>query len=238
MHNFKSVIPTALKHAIKRSLCFLRWDKWQNISWAQEGEDLILNRFLNSKQSGFYVDIGAHHPKRFSNTYFYYRKGWKGINIDAMPGSMAAFEKMRPRDINLECGIGEKNEKLPYYIFNDHALNGFSKQLSDERRSEGVYKLISENVVEIRTLSSVLDQFENEFEGIDFLTIDVEGFDLEVLKSNDWEKYRPEYILAEILSQNNFVQPEQPILKFLENQDYKLVAKSMNTAFFQTTRVN
>ena len=73
-----------------------------NICYSQNGEDLILNRFLENKKNGFYIDIGAHHPIRFSNTYLFYKKGWRGINIDAMPGSMDLFNKIRSRDINIE----------------------------------------------------------------------------------------------------------------------------------------
>lgn len=70
-------------------------------SYSQEGEDMILRRIFGSQTSGFYIDVGAHHPKRFSNTYFFYKKGWAGINIDAMPGSMKAFQKVRYRDIEI-----------------------------------------------------------------------------------------------------------------------------------------
>ncbi|MCX2716544.1 hypothetical protein OQH61_02215 [Helicobacter sp. MIT 21-1697] len=79
--------------------------RFQNKSYAQQGEDLILQEMLNNIQYGFYVDVGAHHPFRFSNTYLFYQKGWKGINIDAMPNSMKLFSRFRPRDINIECGI-------------------------------------------------------------------------------------------------------------------------------------
>lgn len=75
-------------------------------SYSQEGEDMILHRIFERQCKGFYVDIGAHHPFRFSNTYLFYKRGWSGINIDAMPGSMNIFNKFRNRDINLEYGIG------------------------------------------------------------------------------------------------------------------------------------
>ena len=81
-------------------------------SYSQEGEDMILKRFFEGKQRGFYVDVGSHHPKRFSNTYFFYKTGWRGINIDPMPGSMKLFDKIRTRDINLECGIFESEDEL------------------------------------------------------------------------------------------------------------------------------
>ena len=67
--------------------------KYRSFTFSQEGEDLLINRILNNKSEGFFIDIGAHHPIRFSNTYFFYRKGWRGINVDAMPGSMKAFEQ-------------------------------------------------------------------------------------------------------------------------------------------------
>ena len=79
-------------------------------SYAQDGEDVALAAFYDTQKGykGFYVDIGAHHPKRFSNTYFFYKKGWSGINIDAMPGSMHGFRLLRTRDINLEMGISRE----------------------------------------------------------------------------------------------------------------------------------
>ena len=105
-------------------------------SYSQEGEDMILRRLFENQTKGFYVDVGAHHPIRFSNTYFFYKKGWRGINIDAMPGSMKLFNKIRPRDINIEKAISDKKEVLTYYVFNDPALNGFSKKLFGRKRWE------------------------------------------------------------------------------------------------------
>lgn len=81
--------------------------KYHTKSYAQEGEDMILHRIFERQSVGFYVDVGAHHPFRFSNTYLFYQKGWRGINIDAMPNSMRLFNRFRPRDINLECGISK-----------------------------------------------------------------------------------------------------------------------------------
>ena len=81
-----------------------RWfDIYAKRSYSQEGEDMLLDRFLEDRSVGFYVDVGAHHPKRFSNTYRLYCRGWRGLNIDANPGSMTLFQKLRPRDINVEA---------------------------------------------------------------------------------------------------------------------------------------
>lgn len=94
----------------KRISNILHWDKFFEKSYSQEGEDLILKRFFSNKEKGFYIDIGAHHPKRFSNTYLFYSKGWNGINIDAMPGSMRLFNQIRKRDLNLEVPIAKKRK--------------------------------------------------------------------------------------------------------------------------------
>src|SRR5581483_8094739 len=85
--------------------------------YSQEGEDLLLARLFDGQKKGFYVDVGAHHPFRFSNTYLLYLNGWRGINIDAMPGSMAAFRKLRPRDINIECMVSQDPRPLRFFQY-------------------------------------------------------------------------------------------------------------------------
>lgn len=202
--------------------------------YSQEGEDAVLSRIFEENKNGFYVDVGAHHPKRFSNTYFFYKKGWRGINIDAMPGSMGAFNKDRPLDINLEIPVSDKDEVLTYYIFNEPALNGFSKELSDSRNGLRQYKIIATKELKTRTLASILDEFMLARQAIDFLSIDVEGLDFQVLNSNNWDKYRPEVVLVEALGGVNLVD----ILAcetnlFMETKGYSLFAKTFNTLFFK-----
>ncbi|MFM6476289.1 MAG: hypothetical protein ACKPGH_22810, partial [Dolichospermum sp.] len=106
---------------------------FHKISFSQDGEDIVIAELFNNKPEGFYVDVGAHHPQRFSNTYYFYLNGWSGINIDAMPGSMKIFDDLRPRDINLEIPISDKSEILTYYEFDETSINSFSLPLSHER---------------------------------------------------------------------------------------------------------
>jgi hypothetical protein len=86
------------------------------ISYSQDGEDRVLQSFFETrnKYKGFYVDIGAHHPYRFSNTAIFYAKGWSGINIEPTPTLIQAFYKYRKRDINLNIGIAEQNGKITF----------------------------------------------------------------------------------------------------------------------------
>ena len=202
-------------------------------SYAQQGEDIVLQRILSGIDKGFYVDIGAHHPKRFSNTYFYYKKGWHGINVEPNPNTKRLFDKIRPRDINLEIPISDKEEELTYYMFNDPALNGFSKDISNEVKEIKDYRLIGIVKMKTRTLSSILDEYLPKGQKIDFLSIDVEGFDLKVLSSNDWEKYKPTVILAEDkeFKVNNL--GDSSIYRFLSLQKYELIAKTFNTLIFK-----
>jgi len=170
-------------------------------SYSQEGEDMILRRYFETQQKGFFVDIGAHHPKRFSNTYAFYKMGWHGLNVDAMPGSMVAFNKQRKKDINIEAAISNATVEMTYYIFRDPALNSFSKELADYRESLGIgCNIISTATIITKKLEEILDTSLPVNQVIDFMSIDVEGLDLEVLKLNNWDKYDPRIILSEILT--------------------------------------
>lgn len=204
-------------------------------SYSQEGEDMILRRlfeYRNINDGGFYVDVGAHHPQRFSNTYFYYKRNWKGINIDATPGSMKLFEETRERDINLEFAVSDKKELLTYYIFNEPALNSFDKELSLKRNLMKKYSIIEKKDIYTVRLDYILDNYLPINQEIDFLSIDVEGFDFQVLKSNNWEKYRPKVILIELLSKNiDDVINSKPYL-FMKKLGYKYYAKTVGTHFF------
>jgi FkbM family methyltransferase len=208
-------------------------NRYYQKSYAQEGEDLILYRMIYGKiEKGFYVDVGAHHPKRFSNTYFFYKQGWRGINIEPMPGSKRNFDKVRPRDINLEIPINSTEEKLTYYIFNDPALNGFSKDVSQLRNQSPDYKIIRTVDMKTKTLSSVLNEHLSGGQRINLLSIDVEGLDLEVLKSNDWRTYKPDFIMVEDKEFNITQSEESTIFSFLQQMNYQLVAKTLSTLIF------
>lgn len=203
-------------------------------SYSQEGEDLILQRILENQKRGFYVDVGAHHPFRFSNTYLFYKRGWRGINLDAMPNSMKIFAKYRPRDMNLEIPVGKDKEELTYYIFNEPALNTFDQSRVEDILNKREYTLMKKIQIQIRSLKSILDEYLPQGQGIDFMSIDVEGLDFEVLRSNDWAKYRPRILLVESTGGggiNEFFQSELGC--FLSERGYEVFAKTFNTFFLR-----
>lgn len=203
-------------------------------SYSQDGEDMILKSFFenNKHYKGFYVDVGAHHPIRYSNTYFFYRKGWRGINIEPTPTAIRPFKILRSRDINLNVGVAGINDSLTFYCFNEPALNTFTEEVALKVDKSAKYKIIKKVRVEVFPLREILNQYVPEGVKIDFLSIDVEGLDFEVLQSNDWNKFSPEYLLVE-----GHVDMEElfnyDIYKFLKDKDYKLIAKTFRTLIFK-----
>lgn len=153
-----------------------------------------------------------------------------------MPGSMRAFAKWRSRDINVESGVASTSGSLNYYIFNEPALNGFLKDFNQERgKAKNDYFIKEIRKVRVRPLSEVLLEHLNGQE-IDFLTVDVEGLDLEVLKSNDWSKYRPKVVLAEIFELDMSDLENNELTAFMQNVGYAFYAKTVNTVFFVDTQ--
>ncbi|HQU22635.1 MAG TPA: FkbM family methyltransferase, partial [Flavobacteriaceae bacterium] len=198
--------------------------EFSNKSFSQEGEDLILDRFFNYKKSGFYIDVGAHHPRKFSNTHIFYARGWRGINIDALPNSMDLFNSERPGDINLEVGVSKNGGELTYFMFNQPAINTFSEKEAKAKEAIERYQLREKVKVKTAPLKDLLDKHLPQQTKIDFISIDVEGLDVEVIQSNDWDLYRPTMILVEDLHKLSLVDiPEQSqIFKELTGRDYEL----------------
>jgi FkbM family methyltransferase len=202
-------------------------------SYSQEGEDLILQRILHQKKVGFYIDVGAHHPFRFSNTALLYKKNWRGINIEANPSQLELFTRYRPRDINLNLLVGNQSQEIEFYFFNDPALNTSSSEIAQSLIDEGKFKFLKKEKLMPWKLERVINEFAPEITNIDYLNIDVEGLGLSVLESNNWNKYSPSIISIELLSCNDFEQLKQfKEYLFLKEKGYSLEAKTPNTAFF------
>jgi len=233
----RSILPQKILSAIKMAN-YIYLDGAAIKAYSQEGEDMILRNIFEGQKKGFYVDVGAHHPKRFSNTYLFYKMGWSGINIDAMPGSMKAFDKIRSRDINLEVAVSDKKETLTYYVFDEPALNGFSEEISEERIKRGNHRVVDEVRLETSTLEEILDNYLPQGLEIDFLSVDVEGFDLRVLRSNNWQKYRPRFVLVESLEFELEKMDEDNVYRYLKGEGYSLYAKAVTTLVFKRNEDN
>lgn len=212
------------------------WATYEH-SYSQYGEDSVARAYFDArpKDSGFYVDIGAHDPIVYSNTYFFYRRGWRGINIDATPGSMRSFQQLRPRDINLEIAIAEKEEELTFFVFKDQPLENTSNPKHAElvaAKYGGTPRPVS---VTARPLRDVLADHLPPSMEIDLLSVDVEGLDAVVLRSNDWDKYRPKLILVEAFVTNIEEIRQAEVYELLRRYGYSLYAWAPWTLFFVET---
>lgn len=205
-----------------------------NESYSQEGEDNILNRIFEHQKDGFFIDVGAHHPIRFSNTYKFYKIGWRGINIDAMPGSMEAFKNKRPEDINLEIPVSDVETDSRFYMFNEPALNTFSEENAREvERNNSAYKMEKVVTISTKRLDSILDQYLPAAQQISFLSIDAEGYDYKILLSNNWQKYHPEVVLIESEMALSELAASD-INKLMLKNGYEFYAKTVKTYFFKS----
>ena len=150
-----------------------------------------------------------------------------------MPNSMCLFNKIRPRDINIEIPISDKKQKLKYYMFNEPALNTFSKEIAEKRADKNDYKIISEKEMETSTLEEIFKKYLPYSQEIDFMSIDVEGLDLQVLKSNNWKQFRPKFVLVEILGSSIKDIANSKEYKYLSEFEYEIFAKTVNTVIFR-----
>ena len=195
-------------------------------SHSQFGEDMVVRFLTNDIKKGFYIDIGAHHPVYYSNTHHFYCKGWQGINIDAAPSSMDIFQVLRPRDINLELLLyPEKQEKtVDFYIFDQGAYNTFDQEMADKALSLGV-KLVEKKPLKTSTLEELLDLYLPKGTDINFMSLDIEGMDEELLMSHNWEIYKPKILVFEKHNISLKEIENLEIIDFLGKYGYEIVAK-------------
>lgn len=168
------------------------------VSYAQNYEDVMLWRVLRGIKDGFYIDVGANDPEIDSVTKAFYDRGWSGINIEPLSAHYAALSEQRPRDINLECAAGSQEGEFQIWegavrgwatmdpsVVEHHLRNGHA----------GSWKAVS-----VRPLRSICAEYVHK--DVHFLKVDVEGAELSVLSSMDFETVRPWIVIVEALFPN------------------------------------
>lgn len=184
------------------------------VSMSQFAEDLILAQLFTGQDDGFYVDVGAFHPERLSNTHNLYRRGWHGINLEPVPEHLALFEQSRPRDHNLGFAVGAERGTARFVV--DVGFSSFEDRFHADTDGRTTHTI----EVPVRTLAEVLEEYVPPGEEIDLLDVDCEGADAAVLLSNDWERFRPRVVLAERLPQS--AEGDDDPFPILEAQGYRL----------------
>jgi hypothetical protein len=195
----------------------------------------MIARYYLKQKKGFYVDIGAYHPKKISNTYHFYKQGWKGINIDGSKKSIELFNKMRPNDINLHCCVGnsssENNSHVEFFLFERGELNTFKKETLPDILKYHNQIPVSIDKIPFKSMKSILSEYLPKECNIDLLSIDAEGADEEILLSNDWNKFRPKLIIVE--SHNTIYEfINSSMHSFLNKNDYTLGGYTRHSYIF------
>jgi FkbM family methyltransferase len=194
-------------------------------SYSQFQEDLLIDLLLNRKKDGVYVDIGANDPFFNSNTERFYLRGWRGINIEPCLSAFNKIAENREFDINLNIAVSEESGKLLFYqIGNDSSLSTLDNRKAVKMAETYKLKLIS-SMIDVMPVSKILDAYLSN-RHIDFMSVDTQGHDLTVLKSNDWYKYRPTLVMV------NSDIDSRKIIMFMDSQNYLYIFSNHVNALF------
>jgi FkbM family methyltransferase len=195
---------------------------------SQFGEEKKISKLFDKNFKGTYVDLGCFHPVRSNNTFQFYKKGWKGLNIDLNPLTIDLFNFARPLDTNICAAISNKNINKKLYFLGD--LD--SKNTLDLNHKNWLGKHFNINkkdfkikIVKTKTLNEILNK--NKLYNIDFLNIDIEGHEFEVLKSVNFKKFNIKVICVELINFNKFSRNKKnQLVSLLKKNKYKFVDKS------------
>ena len=196
-------------------------------SYAMDGEDLAIDQYIEKKEKGFYVDIGAHHPIHRNNTQLLFNRGWEGINIDVNQFSIDLFNFLRPDDLNLLTAISDQEGEITFYYQKKFSqLNTTDKKIAHEHFNGN----FNERLVKCQSIHNILINSKYKEVKIDFLNIDVEGAEMKVLRTLNFEIYDPKLICIEILGYRDLDSKKREIrikddeiFRYLIGKNYKKV---------------
>ena len=203
---------------------FLKAKFKPRLAYSHWGIDLIITKLLNSKNKGIYIDVGCHHPFLNNHSYLLYKSGWEGINIDIDYNSIDMFNFFRKSDVNIQTAVtNHKGEVDLYFYHNRAAKNTISKEFGSNAKEK---KKINSD-----TLNNIIENSKFKNSKIDFVSIDVEGNEMNVLNGFNLKKYKPKLILLEFIIPNKkeFYEKDineitnSEVYKFLIKNDYKLI---------------
>ena len=200
--------------------------------YGQFAEDVAVRRLFPRHFKGFYVDVGCYHPAKFNNTYALYRRGWRGINIDLDAIKIEAFDMARPGDVNVARAISDEAGEVRAWSSGFFAL-GSTLDESFTREQDARWRPVT---VRCDTLTHVIDATRYKDRRIDFLSVDAEGHDLQVLESLDFERYRPTVVAVELHRATLSEVTGDPLYRFLNERGYELVNWTGLTLLFKDIR--
>jgi FkbM family methyltransferase len=188
------------------------------ISYAQNFEDVILNRALQDVESGFYIDVGANDPIEDSVTKAFYDKGWSGINIEPEEEFYSKLQIDRPNDINLKLAVSSTQKSMQFYVSQIRGWSTTDKNITQDTSRD--YLLSETRTVEAKSLDEICSQ--NSVKEIHFLKIDVEGAEKDVLQSFSFA-IKPWIVVVEATLPNSNIDTSSSWEYILINNNYTFV---------------
>ena len=182
-------------------------------------EDVSIARLLPQDHAGFFVDVGCYHPVKYNNTYALYKRGWRGINIDIDQIKVDGFNWLRPKDTNITCAVSNTTGSITFY---SKGLYSLTSTLDPEFVGNKAGYI--EQTVPCQRLTDIIDQSQFKDTPIDLLSVDVEGHDLQVLQSLDFDRYDPALIAVETHRALFTEVTDLPLYQYLIEKNYTLVA--------------
>ena len=189
------------------------------VSFSANFEDVYLHRVFGGQGSGFFVDIGAAHPTFENDTKALYDRGWRGINVEPNAGFFAALVAERPRDRNLQLAVGDRAGPLAFHEVVGTGLSTADAEEAARARAKGFE--VVEHEVAADTLAHILEEASSP--PVDLLKVDVEGYELKALASNDWSRFRPRLILVEATFPETAIRRPDQVTPFLAGHGYRHV---------------
>lgn len=202
------------------------------VTYSQFGEDITAANLLRNVTAGFYVDIGAHHPLRHSNTALLHMQGWQGVNVEPMEASIQLFERYRPYATNVRAAIHNERDQVTLY----KVPGGLSNTVLPDR-VEGLRHAhgdAGEEVVPALSLNDVFDRYVPDGIHVNYLTVDIEGYDTEALLAFDVARHQPDVICIEIHRPDLLCLRADPVVRHLVANGYHPFAVNI----FSLTFVN
>jgi FkbM family methyltransferase len=196
-------------------------------TFSQHGEDRFVLEYFDNRP-GFYIDVGANHPFRASNTYLLYLNGWRGLTIEPLPHLSRKHRHYRPDDLHFNGGAGSREGAMTFYELTPNLVSTFDAELAADwiRRKQAVQTACRE--IPVRTIALLWKQLEVHRK-VDFLTVDCEGRDLDVLQGIDWSVTKPRLITIETEHEHDTGE----IGGFLTQIGYKFLTKKGCNSFFE-----
>jgi FkbM family methyltransferase len=204
-------------------------------TYAQGGEDILIERGLKMAGVAFptYLDIGTNHPIHGNNTYLLYKNGARGVCVEPNPKFNEWIKKYRPQDKILNIGVGvSDSQSIDFYVITPDVLSTFDKEEAERFSHEGIVEIKEIIKVPVMTINQIID---NNFETQpDLISVDVEGWNQQIIESFDFSRFRPKVFCIETITftMDNTGAKMMSIINRLIQNDYWILGETyVNTVF-------